>query len=506
MTGWETGRPTPNPGIAALPQAAPASSARVPAALASARSAAISGSAVQVAAAEAEVGARRVVQVPERQGAPDDGHGVAGLQAGFAVLPASALPIDRPPRRRAAGRVRVVDRQQGRDRRRVIELRRLRGRPGTEGQPRRRIAREPRLVVEPDGRVHPGATREDAQASCRVTHLEADRPLLGIAAVGDRGVSAVADRGPVVHARRALQQRHEGQLGRLDHAADPKLAGRRRADRRGRRVPDQEGRAEGSQSAGHQPEAGDHAGSRRDLDPGQRRHTRIVRDCGPPERPATDGRARGSSLGGGSTRPYRHDQQEHTEADDPDRPPDVEVEPGDRLAHEKEHSDQDQDGAEDQSSLARIQGLVSSSPPLGPARGAPLGAAVWRHRGVPQDGVEGAAGGRPPQDRAGPTPPGTAGTPAARVRPAPREPRSPSRCRRGRRCRRSRSRAGPTRCGRVTGPRRASRRRPPRRRPACGRRASDAGVQSPQVPPLRSRLTEPAVAWASRSILTVALS
>ena len=80
MAGAATGRPIPNPGIAALPQAAAGSSARVPAARAAARSAATSGSSTSPIRARPEVGAGRVGQVGEGEGPADDRDRVARLQ------------------------------------------------------------------------------------------------------------------------------------------------------------------------------------------------------------------------------------------------------------------------------------------------------------------------------------------------------------------------------------------------------------------------------------------
>ena len=97
----------------------------------------------------------------------------------------------------------------------------------------------PVALVEPDRCVDPGAAREDPQRARRVADPEPDRPFLRVTAVARRAVVvSVVDGRAVVDARHALEERDEDHLGRFDDAAEAHLAGRDRADRRGRGVGD----------------------------------------------------------------------------------------------------------------------------------------------------------------------------------------------------------------------------------------------------------------------------
>ena len=247
-SGAATGRPIPKPGIAALPQASAGSSARCPSARASARSAATSGSSAARSGPVPMSAADRVVQVGEGEGPPDDRHRVARLEPGLAVRPVAAS-IAQPGS--SVRRVRDRGPRAARPPPATLSI------SASRVDPLRRMSRpagsSPAMPVSPSKRT--GASNRAPRGKTRrlpgrVTDAEADRALLGIARVGRPPVAAVADGRPVVDARDALEERHQGHLGRFDDAADPDLAGRQRLDRarsrrrrRGRPTDSRRGRA-----------------------------------------------------------------------------------------------------------------------------------------------------------------------------------------------------------------------------------------------------------------------
>ena len=154
------------------------------------------------------------------------------------------------------------------------------GPAAAEVEPGRLVAQRPGLALEAQRGVEPRAAREDAQAARRVTHPEADRPFLDVAAIPGSPLTRVADGRPVVDAGHALEQRDEGHLGGLDPSAHADLAGGHRSDRGGRRVGHPDLRAVALEAPIEQDETRHDAerGQGRDAGRAQRVHRPIVRD------------------------------------------------------------------------------------------------------------------------------------------------------------------------------------------------------------------------------------
>ena len=236
MAGSATGRPIPKPGIAALPQAA-------------------AGIVDQGTGAR---GPRRCRPRPRGRRGPHRTPSPMSAPVGSARSEkGSARPTivtwspgssrvsryDRRPsrsnrRRTASSRSTAHGRAAARPQRPPGRSRCPASPTEADVEPGRFVAERSRLALEADRRIEPRPAREDAQAARGIAHAEPDRALLRVARIGPSVVTGLTDRRPVVDARHALQERDEGQLGRLDGAADADLAGGDRADRRGRRVRD----------------------------------------------------------------------------------------------------------------------------------------------------------------------------------------------------------------------------------------------------------------------------
>ena len=263
--------------MAALPQAAAGSSTSVP----SARASRQVGGDLRVVderiRAAADVGPGRVREVGEGECPADDRDRIARLQPGLAVGPPTTPAAE--PRRIARG-ARVGHGQQPATADRLVDLGRPRRTSLPDGETSRFVARRVRLALEADRRVEPRAARKDPHAPGRVADAEADRLFLLVPVAQAAALLDAADRRAVVDAGHALEQGDEGQLGRLDDAAHPHLAGRQRGDRRGGRVADADERPIAAETAREQDEPGDdaEAGEGRHSRIGQRLHAAIVRD------------------------------------------------------------------------------------------------------------------------------------------------------------------------------------------------------------------------------------
>ena len=209
---------------------------------ASAMSAATSGSS---AASDrlGDVGLGRIGQIAERHRAPDDRHRVARLEPLLAVVAppsrADAVHVARPTEDRQ--RIEPAARRHRRERRdrrrhdRVVSL---------EIAGPVRIARpggsSPMRPVESSNRV--GASQRAPCGKTRMSPL-ASRTRKPTARSSRTCRSAPGTR-PLARSwrgsrrRHALERRDQRQLGRLDDAAHPDLAGRQRGDPRGRGVAD----------------------------------------------------------------------------------------------------------------------------------------------------------------------------------------------------------------------------------------------------------------------------
>ena len=226
-----------------------------------------------------EVGRQRVGEVGEGEGPADDRDRVAGLEPALVIGPVAA-PIPQP--RLLARAVGLLDRRAARpppatrsiSASRVDPLRRM-SRPGGSS---------PAMPVSPSKRT--GASKRAPRGNTRmlpdrVADAEADRALLRVARIGCPAVAAVADGRAVVDAGHALEERHEGHLGRLDDAADPDLADGQRRDRGRRDVADVHDRPIGAEPASEQRQAdhdADHRGHAEPRAP-DAVHARIVRDA-----------------------------------------------------------------------------------------------------------------------------------------------------------------------------------------------------------------------------------
>ncbi len=272
-SGGRTGRPMPNPGIAALPQASSGSSARRPAARASARSAATSGSSASTPDPDACVGLGRVGEVRERHRPPDDGHRVARGESRLAIAPPSTRPSREPAKQGPAALIDVrprcgPHRQQRGDRGLAVDLRRRDGAARPQREPGRLVAERSGPIVEADRGVPACAAREHPHVARLVDDAKPDRALLdhvvGVAEI----VVAALDRRAVVDARRALQWRDQHHLRRLDPPAHAHLTGRQRRDPRRAGVADARRRPVAAHPADEQPEARDDARDERGCDRG----------------------------------------------------------------------------------------------------------------------------------------------------------------------------------------------------------------------------------------------
>jgi hypothetical protein len=248
----------------------------------------------------AEVGARWVRQLVERDDEPDDRDDVSRFQPRLAIGPPSRRaggspeperPRDGPGRGqtegaakpepsgaarvvevRAAGR--LPDGQQGGNLCLAARLADVVGAARPAVQPDRLVpAVGGRLEV--DRHLEPGAAREDAHGAGIVAHAEPDRALLRERLLG-RVVALLLDRRAVEDRADRLERRDEGHLGRLDHAADAHLADGEGRDARRRRVGDPGGVAVATEAADEQAETGQEAGGREGRELDRDRHARIV--------------------------------------------------------------------------------------------------------------------------------------------------------------------------------------------------------------------------------------
>ena len=277
MVAGRTGRPIPNPGIAALPHAAAGSSARAPASRASARSIATSGS-----SASPPVPRPRSAPV----GSPRSPNGSAWPTI-VTTSPGSrrasrydrAAPLAAPDQP-SAGASRTWTRSRSSICAAVSGSAERNAPLGPQRQPGRLLAEQARPVLPALGRLDPGIAREDPELAGVVADAEADGPLLDEPAAPGRAVAVLVDDRAVVDARHALEPRDEGHLGGFDDPADADLAGRDRRDRRGRRVGDPGRDPVPAHAASEEREAADdpHAGHRSDRGDEGHVHRGIVRE------------------------------------------------------------------------------------------------------------------------------------------------------------------------------------------------------------------------------------
>src|SRR6185437_4642578 len=137
------------------------------------------------------------------------------------------------------------------------------------------------LALEPQRRVDPRAARKDPQRAGGITDTEPDGALLGELGSRALDLARIADRRPVVDTGPALQERDEGELGRLDRAAHADLAGCDRIRGRARQVTDADLDAIPGEASGQEEEAGGHTDRGRDHQPELGLggvHAAIVRD------------------------------------------------------------------------------------------------------------------------------------------------------------------------------------------------------------------------------------
>ena len=284
-SGAATGRPIPNPGMAALPHASAGSSARCPRPAPRRGPPRSPGRRAARSGPSPEVGRDRVGEVGEREGPADDRDRVARLEPALAIGPVAA-PIAQPRLAGSGRRAPGPSSSSATASARSISANRV-DPPAPDVETGRLVPGHAGLALEADRRIEPRPAREDPQAARRVADAKADRALLRVARVGRPPVAAVADRRAVVDAGHALEERHEGHLGRLDDAADPDLADGQRRDRRRRDVADAHDRPIAAEPAREQRQAGDDADHRDHAEPRaqMRLHAPIVRDAtGQPER------------------------------------------------------------------------------------------------------------------------------------------------------------------------------------------------------------------------------